>query len=197
VNSDPRIIESHRRLLDLLPSWFPELDPAHRASVRITGGGVEADGERLVYRIDPAERLGLPDGAVDITLSHSVLEHVRAIDQAIAEIARVTAPGGVGLHQVDFADHIHDGEPLRMLEVSGRMWDLMADRRRGWTNRLRLPALAERFARAGLEATGIHVTKSIDAARLAGLRPRLHPDFRDLPDAALTPLTALLVLRRR
>jgi len=36
----------------------------------------------------------LPDASVHMTVSHSVLEHVGNLDQSLAEINRITKPGG-------------------------------------------------------------------------------------------------------
>lgn len=197
VTSDPRVAASHRQVLDLVPLWFPDADPRHRTTVSIDGDAVVPDGELLEYRIEPVERLSLEDDSVDVTTSHSLFEHLRELDPAIAQIARVTSPGGLGLHQIDLADHLHPDDPLHMLTCSRRVWELMASNRRGWTNRLRLPAYIACFERHGLEVEKVEVTRSLPDDEIARVRPRLHPDHRGLDDDALRPLTALCVLRRR
>lgn len=47
-----------------------------------------------VYVRASAEGLPFPDGSFDAAIACLVFEHVRAMDQAIAEIGRVLAPGG-------------------------------------------------------------------------------------------------------
>ena len=42
-----------------------------------------------------AERIPLPDGSQDLVLAESVLEHVDSVSASLAEIYRVTAPGGI------------------------------------------------------------------------------------------------------
>ena len=42
--------------------------------------------------------LPLPDGSMDVVFSSNVLEHVKALDELLQEIARVLAPGGVAVH---------------------------------------------------------------------------------------------------
>lgn len=50
---------------------------------------------RVRYATMPAERLTLPDGSVDVVTCFEVLEHVEDPSQAVREIRRVLAPGGV------------------------------------------------------------------------------------------------------
>ena len=52
----------------------------------------------IVSLLDPAGRSIFPDRYFDVIISDQVLEHVRDLDAAAAEIGRLTAPGGLGLH---------------------------------------------------------------------------------------------------
>lgn len=58
-------------------------------------GRVYLTGDRLL-RLDGA--YPFPGGHFDIVLSDQVLEHVANVDRFAAEVSRVTAPGGSGLH---------------------------------------------------------------------------------------------------
>ncbi|MGH9204684.1 MAG: class I SAM-dependent methyltransferase, partial [Vicinamibacterales bacterium] len=65
--------------------------------------GVASD--RLVYSIESVCDLSLEDGEADLVSSVSLLEHLDRIDDALANLHRITKPGGVGHHIVDFIDH--------------------------------------------------------------------------------------------
>jgi SAM-dependent methyltransferase len=51
-----------------------------------------------IWKIEQPYRLPFEDGSFDIVVSTSVLEHVRNLDQTMAEICRVLKPGGVAMH---------------------------------------------------------------------------------------------------
>lgn len=55
------------------------------------------------------------DNNFDIVLSNAVLEHLEDPMKAFNELYRVTAPGGVGFHQVDFRCHKDFSRPLDFL----------------------------------------------------------------------------------
>src|SRR5919206_617837 len=92
----------------------------------------------------------IPDGSVDLVVSEAVLEHVRREDMAplLAQLRRVTAPDGIGLHFIDFQDHLGGG--LQHLRFSDSFWASPLVGRAGiYVNRLGLSAMAARFRRAG------------------------------------------------
>lgn len=60
-------------------------------------------------------------GPVDMVLSNSVLEHVDDLAGAVADLARVTAPGGQHFHFIDLRDHFFK-YPFEMLCYSERSW---------------------------------------------------------------------------
>ncbi len=59
-------------------------------------------------RVMPAETLDFPDGSFDLLCSIHTLEHIPAIEQALAEMARVVHPDGKLLF-------IYPAEPIRGL----------------------------------------------------------------------------------
>src|SRR5581483_10510224 len=62
---------------------------------------------------EPCERLAsVAATSFDFVLSTAVLEHVADIGHCAAELARVTAPGGIHCHQVDFRYHKSFDRPL-------------------------------------------------------------------------------------
>lgn len=55
------------------------------------------DEHRMRYSHAGAEKIPFPDGHFDIVASFNNLDHVDDVDKAVAEIKRVTAPGGTFL----------------------------------------------------------------------------------------------------
>ena len=92
----------------------------------------------------------IPPGSVDLVFSEVVLEHVRrdALTPLLAALAGVMAPDGLGLHSVDFHDHL--GGALRHLNFAPEFWEGRAVGRAAlYCNRLGLSEVLERFASAG------------------------------------------------
>ncbi|TCZ56744.1 class I SAM-dependent methyltransferase [Roseicella aquatilis] len=102
----------------------------------------------------PTALAAIPDGSLDLVVSEAVLEHVRREDLAplLQQLRRVTAPDGVGLHFIDFQDHLGGG--LQHLRFSGAFWASPLVGRAGvYVNRLGLSAMVGRFRRAGFAVT--------------------------------------------
>lgn len=81
--------------------------------------GIERHAMRYVAA--PAEAIPFPDGHFDVVSSFNSLDHVDDLDRTIAEIARVTAPGGLFL-LITEVDH-----PPTVCEPVTFSWDI-ADR---------------------------------------------------------------------
>jgi SAM-dependent methyltransferase len=111
-----------------------------------------ACGARLL--VGGAEALDVvPDGSVDLVFSEVALEHVRRDDlpPLLRALRRVTAPGGLGQHAVDFHDHL--GGRLRHLSFVPGFWEGSAVARAGlYCNRLGLSQMLAAFAAAGFAA---------------------------------------------
>lgn len=77
-------------------AWGVDVEPLYMAS----GAGYfpTMTPVAVLSLLDADGRSAFPDGHFDIVLSDQVLEHVPDIDLFAREVARVTAPGGVGLH---------------------------------------------------------------------------------------------------
>jgi SAM-dependent methyltransferase len=61
---------------------------------------VDLGGVIFTNRID-----AVPSGEVDIHFSNAVFEHVPDMGEVSRNLRRITSPGGVGYHIVDFVDH--------------------------------------------------------------------------------------------
>jgi len=60
--------------------------------------GNAALGGDFLASIDSHGRTAYPDGGFDFVFSQEVFEHVADVDQAVSEIRRLTAAGGLGFH---------------------------------------------------------------------------------------------------
>ncbi|WP_168047008.1 methyltransferase domain-containing protein [Falsiroseomonas frigidaquae] len=128
----------------------------------------------------PEALAAVPAGSVDLVFSEVALEHVRreALAPLLAALRRVTAPGGLGLHAVDFHDHL--GGRLRHLTFRPEFWDGRAVARAGlYCNQLGLSQFLAAFAAAGFRARASH--------RLVWPLPLLppggaHPDIGRAPE---------------
>lgn len=99
----------------------------------------------------------LPAGSVDLVFSEVALEHVRrdALAPLLAALRRVQAPGGLGIHAVDFHDHL--GGRLRHLAFDPAFWDGRAVAQAGlYCNQLGLSQFLAAFAAAGFSAHASH-----------------------------------------
>lgn len=106
--------------------------------------GGHPDPERIELVHEPlAAYAARHPGAADLVVSNSVLEHVADVDGLVAACARLTAVGGLNLHQVDLRDHFFK-YPFEMLCWSQQTWSRWLDAS-NHLNRLRLPAYQRAF----------------------------------------------------
>jgi len=147
----------------------------------------------------PAETLqALADASFDLVVSNAVLEHVVDLPAACRALARVTRPGAVNSHQVDFRDHADFSRPLEFLTIGDRAMSAGMARRRG--NRLRVSEVERLFRDAGFAVESVEHTLAAEESYLADLRPRLQRSasrYRDWPAAELSTLSARFILRKR
>jgi len=100
------------------------------------------DGGNVSYRMGDVCALDLPDDSVDGVWCERVLQHVDDADKAIAELVRVTRPGGrVCLIDTDWGSLAFDGVPAGlaqtvMAHVHGRLTPRQGDMGRTLRRRL-------------------------------------------------------------
>ena len=127
------------------------------ASPSIPSGGGKAAGLRAcraVHLVGRTEALAaIPSGSVDLVISDVALEHVRrnTIPTLLRELRRISAPGALHLHSIDFHDHIGGG--LNHLRFPAWFWEGRLVASSGiYVNRLGLTALLQAFAEVGFDA---------------------------------------------
>jgi len=149
----------------------------------------------------PAEELvGVADESCDVVLSNAVLEHVYDLPRVWRALARVTRPGGLGIHQIDFRDHWNFDRPLEFLlhEAAGRQ--LRVSRGRvGRGNRRRLSDHMICLADAGFQIEQVETNMRVAPEYFGAFLPRLRASsspyrHRDLDD--LSALAARIIARR-
>lgn len=144
------------------------------------------------------ERLdALPAGEFDMVCSHAVLGRVQQVPLTLYQLARVTAPGGIAVHSVDFRDQRDLLQPLEFLTCDADVFWHDAARRPGQRgNRWRHTHLMAALAESGFALMRFESAARASGDEIARVRPHLHADFAGLTDAELTVLSGSLVGRR-
>jgi hypothetical protein len=185
-------IDSYRTLAERLnangPPGRPVIPPLTSLEAMLDWSGGR-------YLVDGLHSLSvIPDGSVDLSFSHAVLEHVRRdeFDATIRELFRVAAPGGISSHRIDLRDHL--GMSLHNLRFSRRWWESRLVVSSGfYTNRLRRSQIVERFREAGFDIVSIRENRW---PALPLSRRKLHREFAIMPDEELTVQGFDLVARK-
>lgn len=113
----------YKKLAEKFSQRYPDSNPG--ALFKTADNGHEA--APLQIWQDDAEILGgIPNASLDFCCSWAVLEHLYCPAKAFARMGEVTKSGGLGLHQVDFRDHIDFDRPLEFLLHHFR-WDEQPD----------------------------------------------------------------------
>ena len=156
---------------------------AAAAGARIVGMDADAEAiaicaakhrsDRSAYVRAEAERLPFRDGTFDVVYCFSVIEHVASVEATVAEMVRVTRPGGViyvhtpnawswweGHYKVFWAPFLPGPLARAYLRLRGRPTAYLATLRRLTVARLR-----RAFARAGAEP---HAPRRHAGARVGG-----------------------------
>lgn len=154
-------------------------------------GGIDA--QRLQLHRAAAETTGLATASVDLAYSVSFLEHVADPAATIAELARITRPGGCGVHAIDVSDHHAYGDaqhhPLDFLRQAPGPALVHG------SNRLRLPQFVPLFERHGFTVDALEVDQRIPVDE--ALQASFAEPFRALPRSDLEALGGRLFVRRR
>lgn len=123
-------------------------------------------------------RLDLATGSFDAIVSNAALEHVADVPKLCAELWRVTRPGGVGIHQIDFRDHSNDRRPLDFLAVSDdRYARTFVGGQGGGGNRVRPSEFRAAFREAGFDVIRFEPNCFADGAYVEAVRPGLLPRY--------------------
>jgi len=141
---------------------------------------------------------GYADASFDVIVSNAVLEHVGDVPRTAVEMARLTAPDGVNIHQVDFRDHRDFDRPLEFLAMPDEAYrHLFDEMMNGNGNRVRAEEMGDEFRDAGFEVRRFDANIWAPPEHLAAVRPRLQPQFARLSDEQLAVVSGRYFLKRR
>lgn len=123
----------------------------------------------------------------DAILSNAVLEHVEDVDQGFKALFRLTRPGGVGIHQVDYRDHRDFDHPLEHLLVEPGAFDAM-NRKCNFEfgSQRRQVDYADAFSRSGFAIDKYHSNSATSDEYLKTIFQRVKTSGAKLP-AQWTP----------
>lgn len=186
----------YRALADDLAGRSPELRTGlERAGIEVERFP-EAYPDRVRLEAVSIEEAGAAEARFDVLVSTNVVEHLYDLDAFAANSRRLLAPGGVGVHRVDFGAHdvwAFRSDPLEWLTFSDRLWRMMGSRR-GAPNRRRFDEVCEALRGAGFEVEA-HVEERFPEHELRARRASLARRFRSMSVESLSVKTAVLVTR--
>jgi SAM-dependent methyltransferase len=162
-------------------------------------GGHKATSLRFVP--EQSENMkSIPDASADFTFSNAVLEHVADTRAVTSELARITKPGGTGMHQIDWRDHRDFSRPLEHLVMPEEDFQDTAPKiAYEFGNRLRMIEFRAYFEAAGFTVTEEEVNSFVETAYLAEALPRIRGSnsvYRFWPEDDLRRLGGCLFVRR-
>lgn len=165
------------------------------------GDPTGVDPTRLVHALTPAQDMPVGDAEADLVMSNAFFEHVHDVDAVAHEMARVTHPGGIGVHVVDATDHrrYYDSsiDPLDYLTEDFESEALFLSAPNGvriQMNRLRPWEYEKRFANAGFELVGYEPFRRVEVSEAR--QAEFVEPYRSMRREQLGELMARLVLRR-
>lgn len=195
------------------PDWHPFLIEALLRLIRRRGWAIDerpfilsletASFDQAGIQILPHSIEDLPDGfreRADISLSHSVLEHVQDTRSALRQLCRAMKKGAVGVHRIDFRDHRDFADPLGFLLLDDATFEEVTDPYKyAHGNRLRLRDQMIVAAEAGFTRIEFLTEMTADPDYLARFIPLLRASrskFARMSADDLQPLSGVFLLRR-
>jgi SAM-dependent methyltransferase len=150
------------------------------------------DANRLIYARESVDALSLADGAADFVFSNATLEHLPHAEATVQEMARITRPGGMGVHIVDGSDHWSYGDP------SHHQLEFLTDPSQQplvhGSNRIRPLEFLPMFERHGFEVLSFDPFRRADISE--DLLHRFAHPWRDMAPDMLAILDGQICVRR-
>ena len=150
---------------------------------------------RLEHRVESVYDLSLPDEEADAVFSVSLFEHVDCVDDALDSLRRITKPGGVGNHVIDFTDHrIYSGavkSPFEFLKIESHEPLVYG------SNRIRCDEFCQLFERHGFIVEHVETKAPYTVELSEEERAQFVEPYRSMRRENLTAIGARIVVRRR
>lgn len=176
---------TRQKILENLASF----DLGNLAAGRLEG----LDQDRFSFQQGSILQTSLKDDEADVVLSHSVLEHLPNIDVAVAELYRITNPGGYGIYNIDGVDHWSygntDSHPLEFLKIESEEEIVHL------SNRIRPLNFVKIFEKQGFSILEVrpYTRISVDGQ----LRASFVEPFRTMPQEWLEITQACVLVRKK
>ena len=138
----------------------------------------------------------LPSNAFRVVISAAVMEHIPAAtaSQFVSNMASVSVEGGLGIHSINIADHLHHYDQSvsskQYLTYSESQWRFWCENGVQYINRIQRSDWLRMFTRAGFSL----VEEGGHYADLANLR--IHPRYQSLTRKDIDCTNLLLVVRK-
>jgi hypothetical protein len=182
-------VGSCRKTLELLASQGRRLPPV--AGPTLQEAMAQAG---VVYLTEGTRSLGaIPDRSIGFFWSQVVLEHVYRADFPVLmrELRRVAAPNAIGVHSIDFRDHLGGG--LNNLRFQDEVWEAEFFRGSGfYTNRIRPREMIDLMQNAGFS---IEVISEQRWPQLPLARDKMASQFRRFADEDFMVCDMRVVMR--
>ena len=151
--------------------------------------------DRLQHRVESAYELSIPDGQADAVFSVSVLEHLDRPEAALEELHRITRPGGLGNHVIDFSDHrVYSGQvqsPFEFLKVKTNAPLVYA------SNRIRCDEFCRLFEKHGFAIEHVETGGAYTVDLSAEEHAQFEEPFRSMSRENLRKVGARIIVHRR
>lgn len=136
----------------------------------------------------------IPEGHIDFSYSHAVLEHVRRDDFSdyMQQLYRVHKAGSLSRHWVDLHDHL--GGALNSFRFSPKIWEGKLIGNAGfYTNRLTMADMVKYAKSAGFN---VEIQRINKWKKLPTPRGAMHDYFKEKSEEELNVCTFLMVLEK-
>jgi predicted O-methyltransferase YrrM len=174
----------YRALRERIVERFPAIETAPLDQVIEKSGHAITD--LRMFEVGLENIYEVSDASIDVSYSNATFEHLMDPRKAILQLARVTRPGGLGFHQIDFRDHRNFQRPLEYLtgadEDSEHALVSMASR---FGNGLRSTEFEQMFKESGFHIRQFEPNSFADEQYLSTLMPRLRSKYKSMPTEAL------------
>ena len=202
------------RFLDEAQRYLPELADAagveeqvmasRMETARQTAGfdqAMQALGCAWQAPVDTTRLVEIPDDHGDLTISNLVLQCIpkQIVPHVIAELYRVTRPGGFSIHRMTMFDEYSTSDPARndldYLRISEPRWNRWFSHRIKHLNRLRYSQFLELLRAPGFEV--VDCSRDIDRDSIPHLQQHgVAREFESLSWDDIATTTMQVVLRR-